>query len=469
MTLNVRNGLDQAVNVTFSELTSFKVTDVIINGGSLLAGAGEIRTAAASIGEIVNVVNTIEEFWSFLAAIRRIATIYENSTKPGVDKLKTAISNLWELFSSTTLSIKPGDTVDILNRSTLDSYFNAAFVGKLLQIPSLTINIYTADKSQGVTIESTTFTSWEIRDDGVHNLSDNSTYRWDGQASCRGSPSVTTWDQGHLIAWRSNHDNMIYVMGGQDWYWTPPVKLPSNKTVINCSVTASGKKICVGYVDTDGAANVLISVDLGASWQGPFRIGSSSNVWACQVAKVWNGNLLAVLQYGDDSIYVSSCQSLDTLDKWSEPAIHQGIASNSAPGVALWSSRAWIGFTGSGLDTGLYYVSYDSQNWVAPQAMPGTGAGGVGMAAYQDKLYAAWSNIGGGNAQFWMNSFDGNVWGTPQPIGSINEPYSVPQLVPSQDGSKLYMAWGEHSSGAMWFQSYDGTSWSERNPVLAFI
>ena len=68
---------------------------------------------------------------------------------------------------------------------------------------------------------------------------------------------------------------------------------------------------------------------------------------------------------------------------------------------------AWKGMLG---DRGIWWSSFDGQNWAPQQQIANVGTSiGLALAVFNERLYAAWKGIEG-DERIWWSSFDGQSW-----------------------------------------------------------
>jgi hypothetical protein len=99
---------------------------------------------------------------------------------------------------------------------------------------------------------------------------------------------------------------------------------------------------------------------------------------------------------------------------------------------------------------------------------------GPSLAVFNGKLYAAWKGQTGDQA-LWYASFDGTTWSaqTVMPvfassIGPALAEYDQHQRIPIKlhDPGKLFAMWkGASSDAGLWFGSFDGSNWSAQSTV----
>jgi hypothetical protein len=110
--------------------------------------------------------------------------------------------------------------------------------------------------------------------------------------------------------------------------------------------------------------------------------------------------------------------------------------------------------------------------WTSPTAIPATNSyGWPAMAAFNGKLYAAWTGAAGmGSVHVWYSAFNGTSWSTPAKVPlALTIQYTAPVLG-AYNGS-LYVAWIGSTSPyqQLWYSSFNGSTWTsqKRGPVGA--
>ncbi len=77
---------------------------------------------------------------------------------------------------------------------------------------------------------------------------------------------------------------------------------------------------------------------------------------------------------------------------------------------------SWKGIEG---DQGIWFSSFDGNNWVGQQNVTGVGTSiGPSLAVFNGRLFMAWKGIEGDQG-IWFSSFDGNNWAPQRHIDGV--------------------------------------------------
>lgn len=235
-----------------------------------------------------------------------------------------------------------------------------------------------------------------------------------------------------------------------------------------------------------------------------------------------------VVQVQDPSVYWTTYYPGQSV--WLQPyAAIPGLRSDRSPALAVFRDRLHVVAKGFGDDEQIWWADFDGLAWKYPTPITSTGGGtsnGPALAAFrgagdsETSLYMAWRGTDT-DQTVWWSSFDGsNPWLAQQPVagaGTSNDPamavfrdvlylvwnggagdsriywstldnasgnWTPKKIVPARDGprppgvgtnespaiavfqDRLYMAWKGVGEDNIWWNYFDGASWSSQQ-ILA--
>jgi hypothetical protein len=160
----------------------------------------------------------------------------------------------------------------------------------------------------------------------------------------------------------------------------------------------------------------------------------------------------------------------------------------NGPALAVFGGLLWAAWVGTGSPAHLWYATFNGTNWSAEAEVPTALAAkysAPAFAAYDGKLYIAW--VGQSSPYgVWYSAFNGTTWSSEFHLASTATCYLLSTCNAEEDNvglavynSKLYASWSDLCSSASGYcissEAFNGTSWSGRvnrgtlNPDYAVI
>jgi hypothetical protein len=145
-----------------------------------------------------------------------------------------------------------------------------------------------------------------------------------------------------------------------------------------------------------------------------------------------------------------------------------GTDFSRAPALAVYGNYLYMAWRGIGDDLRLYWTrTQDGQHWDPQQIVPGVGSeGGPSLIAYRGSLYMAWKGVVNDRGLYWSRKTGDGPWAPQQPFQGVSAG-SDPTLTDFRGG--LYLIWGNFNDPgrrAFFMNSFDGQSWSTPQPTM---
>jgi hypothetical protein len=171
----------------------------------------------------------------------------------------------------------------------------------------------------------------------------------------------------------------------------------------------------------------------------------------------FNGRLYAAWKgiNSDQGIYWASFDG----NAWGPQHNIPAVGTSTGPSLCFFNGHLYAAWKGINNDQGIYWSFYDGNAWAPQRNIPGVGTSfGPSLAVYQNYqgqtlLYAAWKGIYNDQG-IYFSSFDGNNWAPQQNIANVGT--SVGPAIASF-GNLLYAAWKgiNNDQGIYWSLFFD--------------
>ena len=143
---------------------------------------------------------------------------------------------------------------------------------------------------------------------------------------------------------------------------------------------------------------------------------------------------------------------------WQDQQMGIGGGTSARPALAAFDNKLFAAWKGVGDDQRMFWSSFDGTAWAPQQLGIGGGSSDApALAFFGGRLFAVWKGVNTDERMFW-SSFDGNTW-APQQVGVGGGTSGSPALATL--GGRLIAAWkGSGDDQRMFWSSFDGNVWS---------
>jgi hypothetical protein len=134
--------------------------------------------------------------------------------------------------------------------------------------------------------------------------------------------------------------------------------------------------------------------------------------------------LVAAWNDKEQRLWYSTINRSNGLKAFQPPQVIRGAGSTVGPSLAAFKGKLYAAWKGAYHDTndqGLYYATFDGENWSSQARMPvGESSVGPSLAAFKGKLYAAWKGAyhDTNDQGLYYATFDGENWSSQAQIPS---------------------------------------------------
>jgi hypothetical protein len=146
------------------------------------------------------------------------------------------------------------------------------------------------------------------------------------------------------------------------------------------------------------------------------------------------------------------------------PGNPNAVGSSVGPGLAEFKERLFAAWRGPDTDEGIWWSSFDGQQWDPQQKLPFGTTGRPALSEFNGRLYMVWKSAT--DDSIYCSSSDGHQW---DPQRQIPGGSSVGPSLAVFHG-KLYMAWKGSGDTNIWWSAFDGQhcdpqSWTPQKRV----
>jgi Papain-like cysteine protease AvrRpt2 len=287
-------------------------------------------------------------------------------------------------------------------------------------------------------------------------------YGWGRQRNIPGvgtsfGPSLAAFNGRLYAAWKGiNSDQGIYWASFDGNAWGPQHIIPAIGTSTGPSLCFFNGHLYAAWKGINSDQGIYWSFYDGNAWAAQGNIPGvgtslipSLTVFQNRLYACWKGI------NNDQGLYFSSFDG----NAWAPQRNIPGVGSSTHASLAVFQNRLYAIWKGINSDQGIYFSSFDGNSWVPQRNIPGVGSSfGPSLAVYQNfqgqtLLYAAWKGIYNDQG-IYFSSFDGNNWAPQQNIANVGTSVG-PAIAPF--ANLLYAAWkGENSDqGIYWSLFFD--------------
>ena len=286
-------------------------------------------------------------------------------------------------------------------------------------------------------------------------------YGWGRQRNLPGvgtsfGPSLAAFNGRLYAAWKGiNNDPGIYWASFDGNSWGPQHIIPGIGTSTGPSLCFFNSRLYAAWKGINSDQGIYFSFYDGSTWAPQGNIPGVGTSLMPSLA-VFNGRLYAAWKgiNNDSGIYFSSFDG----NNWAAQRNIPGVGTSTRASLAVFNGRLYAAWKGINNDQGIYFSSFDGNHWAPQQNIANIGTSfAPSLAVYQNSqgqtLYAIWKGINSDQG-IYFSSFDGNNWVPQQNIANVGTSVG-PTIAPF--GNLLYAAWKgtNNDQGIYWTLYFD--------------